>query len=134
MQIDLITPGEKEYRDFNERLVAFNKTKTEWDADVFVLAARSQNGATIGGLRAVVRMRAAEVSALWLDDTHRGKGLGTCIMRRLETEVALRGAERILLDTYSFQARDFYERLGYECFGTFEYPNGVQRFYMQKNL
>ena len=134
MKIEIITPGDDEYKDLDARLVAFNTSNTDWDADVFVVIVRSPDGILVGGTRSVVRMGAAEVRALWLDEDQRGLGLGKQIMRRVEAEVAERGAKRVLLDTYSFQARDFYNQLGYECFGTFNYPNGVQRYYMSKNL
>ena len=55
-------------------------------------------------------------------------------MRDLEAEARSRGATAVLLDTYSFQARTFYEHLGYTSFGTFEYPNGISRTYLQKQI
>ena len=38
------------------------------------------------------------------------------------------------LDTYSWQALDFYTRLGFTCFGKLEYPNGTRRYYLTKDL
>ncbi|MGC6728099.1 hypothetical protein ACP0GO_26835, partial [Escherichia coli] len=39
------------------------------------------------------------------------------------------------LDTYSFQARGFYEKLGYTVFGTIDdFPPGHQRFFGRKRL
>jgi len=55
-------------------------------------------------------------------------------MHVLEEEALSRGALSVLLDTYDFQARAFYERLGYVCFAEFVYPSGVKRFYMSKML
>jgi len=46
-----------------------------------------------------------------------------------------RGCTAAHLDTFSFQARPFYESLGYEVFGTLDdYPQGHQRFFMKKTL
>jgi hypothetical protein len=40
-----------------------------------------------------------------------------------------------VLDTFSFQARGFYEKLGYCVFGTLDdYPPGHSRFYLTKRL
>jgi len=39
------------------------------------------------------------------------------------------------VDTHEFQARPFYERLGYTCFGELnDYPKGFRRFFMWKRL
>ena len=39
------------------------------------------------------------------------------------------------LDTFEFQARGFYEGIGYECFGELpNYPKGFSRFFMKKTL
>ncbi len=79
-------------------------------------------------------MGAVEVRGLWLDPDRRGAGHGELIVRRVEEEAKKRGAERALLDTYSFQARGFYERLGYVVFGSFDYPDGTVRYYLQRPL
>ena len=65
----------------------------------------------------------------------RGTGLGTEIMRLAEAEVVQRGCHGAWLDTFEFQARAFYERLGYVCFGELpNYPSGYTRFFMRKDL
>ena len=65
----------------------------------------------------------------------RGRGVGTDIMRIAEREALQRGCRGAWLDTFEFQARGFYERLGYECFGELpNYPSGFSRFFMKKML
>lgn len=65
----------------------------------------------------------------------RGVGLGTEVMRRAEEEARDRGCHRAWLDTFGFQARGFYERLGYTVFGQLDrYPPGFSRYFMQKAL
>jgi hypothetical protein len=44
-----------------------------------------------------------------------------------------KGAEAAFLDTFSWQARPFYERLGYEVVATVEMPAGFERYYMMKS-
>ena len=56
-------------------------------------------------------------------------------MRRAETEALARQCHHAWLDTFAFQARGFYERLGYQCFGTLDdYPVGSSRYFMSKPL
>ena len=65
----------------------------------------------------------------------RGRGVGTEIMRLAEDEAVERGCHGAWLDTFEFQARGFYERLGYVCFGELpHYPVGFSRFFMKKAL
>jgi hypothetical protein len=46
-----------------------------------------------------------------------------------------RGCAHAHLDTFSYQARPFYERRGYQVFGMLQdYPPGQQRFFMEKTL
>ncbi len=52
-----------------------------------------------------------------------------------EEEALRRGCCSAWLDTFEFQARGFYERLGYSCFATLpEYPKGHSRYFLQKQL
>jgi len=65
----------------------------------------------------------------------RGRGVGTEIMRLAEREAIERGCRGAWLDTFEFQARGFYERIGYVCFGELpDYPQGYSRFFMKKVL
>ena len=65
----------------------------------------------------------------------RGRGVGTEIMRLAEREAVQRGCHGAWLDTFEFQARGFYERIGYKCFGELpNYPKGFSRYFMQKAL
>ena len=46
-----------------------------------------------------------------------------------------RGCRYAHLDTFSYQARPFYDRLGYRLFGELEnYPPGHSRFFLRKQL
>ncbi len=75
------------------------------------------------------------VKDLWVAETRRGAGLGRVLMTRLEDEVRARGCGLIHLDTFDFQARGFYETLGYVVFGDVTYPkSGRRRFFLSKSL
>jgi GNAT superfamily N-acetyltransferase len=75
------------------------------------------------------------VSHLWVVDELRGDGLGSRLMREIESAAVRRGAEMAHLDTYDFQALLFYERLGYEQFAALEdYPPGHSRHFLKKHL
>ena len=75
------------------------------------------------------------IELLFIPEDRRAGGLGTRLMRRAEEEAIKRGCHHAWLDTFNFQARGFYEKLGYRVFGTLEnYPVGHSRLFMTKSL
>lgn len=69
------------------------------------------------------------------DPTLRGQGYGTQLLATAEAEGVRRGCHSAYLDTFSFQAPTFYEKCGYEIFGTLDaFPDEHQRFFMRKTL
>lgn len=97
--------------------------------------ARDANGAIRGGVYARINWEWLHVSLLWVHDELRGTGLGTQLMAEIETLAIDRGCDKAHLDTFSYQARPFYERLGYEVFAELaDYPRGHSRIFMRKAL
>ena len=134
MKIEVEAPGQEVYEALTGRLVDFNRTKVNWATTMFTIVLRDESGGVRGGAHGVVRMKAVEIRGVWLDGDLRDGGFGAKIIRAVEDEGRRRGARAALLDTYEFQARGFYERLGYTVFGTFNYPEGVARYYLSRAL
>ncbi|NWK98061.1 GNAT family N-acetyltransferase [Sphingobium lactosutens] len=66
---------------------------------------------------------------------HRGRGYGTALMAQAEDIARSGGCIGIWLDTYEFQASGFYEKLGFEIFGTLgDHPVGQKRFFLRKRF
>ena len=75
------------------------------------------------------------VNILFVDEKYRHKKLGSLLLNKVETEAKVRGATLAHLDTFDFQAKEFYHKQGYEVFGTLEdCPPGHTRYYMKKKL
>ena len=111
MKIEIETPGQEAYETLNERLVDFNRTKVNWGTR----PSRSSCGtrsAACAAARTASCMGAVEIRSVWLDGDLGGRGFGAKSFSAVEDEGAQAGA-RALLDSYEFQARGFYERLGY---------------------
>ncbi len=99
------------------------------------LTLRGERGDLLGGLLGQVWGGWLHVNYLWVSEAARRAGYGRRLMEDAEAYARSRGAVGALLETYSFQARPFYERLGYAVFGTLEgYPPGHTQFFMQKRL
>ena len=74
----------------------------------------------VGGLKGHSHWDWLFISLLWVDESHRGKGLGTRLVRLAEREARRRGCRSVWLDTFDFQAPRFYPKLGYRRFGKLE--------------
>ncbi|MDB6083606.1 MAG: hypothetical protein JWN43_1487 [Gammaproteobacteria bacterium] len=97
--------------------------------------ARAENGSVIGAALGESGRGWLHVSVVWVDEPFRRQQIGTRLLDAIEGEARRCGCRAAYLDTFSYQARPFYERHGYQVFGTLEdYPVGHQRFYMRKSL
>lgn len=115
-------------------LIAYNTSKAEPEnykrLAVFV---RDNENRILGGILAHINWRWLFISQLWLADELRGKGYGQKLVAVVEQAAIAEGCRHAHVDTFSFQARGFYEKLGYKVFGVLEdYPKGHSRYYLQK--
>jgi GNAT superfamily N-acetyltransferase len=119
-----------------EPLSAYNVARTgRSDYRPLVIAVEDADGRVIGGLWGRTVYDWLFVELLFVPEALRGRGVGTDLMKRAEDEALARGCHSAWLDTFEFQARGFYERLGYVCFGELpDYPAGFARYFMRKAL
>ena len=75
---------------------------------------RSANGAVVGGAVGRTWGACCELQQLWVAPSHRGRGLGSLLVRRFEERAESRGCRTFYLETFSFQAPALYRSLGYE--------------------
>ena len=94
-----------------------------------------QRGKIVAGLTAETFFGWMFVSLLWVSDRHRGNGWGSSLMQTAEAEARERGVRHVYLDSFSFQAPAFYEKLGYREFGRLkEFPAGYDSIWLTKAL
>jgi GNAT superfamily N-acetyltransferase len=99
----------------------------------FVLHAPDQT--IVGGVLGETYWDWLYIDLLWVKDELRGRGYGHRLLVAAEQEARQRGAKNAYLDTFSFQAPDFYERHGYQVFGELQdFPPGYQRYFLKKEL
>jgi len=117
-------------------LLAYNSQKTgRNDFRLLILALRDAAGAIVGGLWGRTAYDWLFVELLSVPESMRRQGIGTELMGLAEREAAARGCRNAWLDTFEFQARPFYERLGYSCFAELaDYPPGFSRYFLRKTL
>ncbi len=99
----------------------------------FVL--RDEQGDIVGGLWGRISYDWLFVELLSVAERWRGRDLGTGLMEAAERRARERGCRGLWLDTYAFQARGFYEKLGFSVFGVLEdHPVGSRRYFLAKVL
>ncbi|MEN4696438.1 GNAT family N-acetyltransferase [Pantoea agglomerans] len=88
-----------------------------------------------GGLLAHTWCGTLDIHYLWIDDPWRLQGTGRQLMMAAEEEARNRHCHMSVVDTLSFQARGFYEKLGYRVYGEQEgYAQRFARYYLAKRL
>jgi ribosomal protein S18 acetylase RimI-like enzyme len=105
-----------------------------WDRTKLHIVLR-QNGKIVGGLIGDTVLNWLFIGRLAVAPELRGKGFGRKLMLEAEKIARSRGCEGVWLDTFSFQAPDFYRSLGYREFGRLDhYPGAHSRFFFAKYL
>lgn len=96
---------------------------------------RDDGGRVVGGLLGHIRWRWLYVAKLWVDDRFRGAGHGSALLAAAEKIAREHDCIGVHLDTFEYQARPFYEKLGYTVFGVLDgYPPGYRQFYLARTL
>ena len=75
------------------------------------------------------------INALWVDEQLRSQRFGTNLMELIEDAAIKCGCRYSYLNTMTYQAPDFYRKLGYEEFARLEdFPPGYSRVFLRKTL
>ncbi len=94
-----------------------------------------QNGQLAGGLTGESYWGWLYIRLLWTHPDQRGGGLGGKLMAAAEAEGVRRGCRYAFVNTFSYQAPEFYQKQGYEVWGILDdFPPGFQRIYLFKNI
>lgn len=128
--------NEEESRYVREKLTEYNARFTEPENFSEVgLALRDESGGVLGGITASTHWGWLHVHVLWVSDSVRGRGHGRELLETCEEIAKERGCRYAKLHTFDFQARRFYESLGYKVINEItDFPKGHAQFLMFKGL
>lgn len=132
----VLTPQQQDVEDLLAGLRAYNISQL-WQNEKRPVACmiRHIDGSIAGGIFGYISWGWCSIEMLWVDEQYRGNDLATKIMRRMENYAIGEGITRFKLETGSFQALDFYKKLGYEVYAELEdYPIGQTNYYLRKLL
>ena len=117
-------------------LIGYNREQGfVWERRPLNVLARDASERVVGGLLGEINLQWLFVSALWVDPELRGIGVGSSLLAEAEARAREQGCVGVYLDTFSFQARPFYEGLGYVLFGELaDIPPGATKYYLKKVL
>lgn len=133
--LDAAEPHEVEF--IHDGLRRYNQQFAEPRYSPLYVFLRNSDRALVGGLLGDVYWGWLSINIVWIDEPYRGQGYGERMIGMAEDEARRRGCRHVQLDTLSFQARPFYEKLGYRVYGTLDdFPagSGHRRYYMTKDL
>lgn len=120
-----------------QRLISFSEERAAkpMDARPFALLLKGSRGEVIGGLWGRTAWSWLHTDLVFVPMSLRGQGHGAALVGCAEKEAIARNCRGAWVDTFSFQARGFYERLGYRVVGTIEdQPPGHSRHFLTKSF
>lgn len=117
-------------------LGAFNRAEANRpERQHFNVAVRDGEGHVLGGIMASVSFDVLRIEEFFVEETCRRGGCGSRLIAMAEDEGRRRGARLACVMTFSWQARPFYEKQGYEVFAELPYQNGAHTLYwLRKSL
>lgn len=130
---------QKSYDRVVELLVEYNLSKTkQFEKEInkpIEIIARNELNEIIGGLYGRSIWGTLEIKTFVVKTENRNEGIGRKLIQEAEKEAKNRNCRFISLDTFSFQAPEFYEKLGFIKIGTeTDFPKGFEKHYYRKKL
>lgn len=141
MKIELTsTPTKEDLKTISKGIQSYNQNhipdEVVFEEDTkFAVFAKDEDGLVQGGIRACAFWNYCIIELLWLSEKTRGQGVGSKLMVAAEDYAKEKGFEYIRTETISFQAKPFYEKLGYTVFGVLpDHPKGHTTYCLVKKL
>lgn len=113
---------------------AFNQTILKETAQHLSLFGKAVD-AVIAGALIWQHTDALYIDSLWCDEAYRGQGIASQLMAMLCAIAIEKNIKQIFVDTYDFQAQNFYRKHGFECIGIIpSYWLGHDRLFLKRIL
>ena len=133
----LVNLNEKQMESIESRLEDYDNKYTQNDLEGSIkIGMEDDEGNIIAGLDAVITtFKILYVSTLFVDEKYRRQGYGTQLVKEMELRAKKRGVNTIRLDTFDWQGKDFYKKLGYELVGDYSnIEDGYAEYFFLKRL
>ncbi|WP_394208779.1 GNAT family N-acetyltransferase [Enterovibrio calviensis] len=132
----VVDPSKQDIDDVLVGLRAFNDPFVDHIKETHIgMYAVDEKGIRVGGIVSRLWGNWMYIRFLWVEPSLSGKGIGQTLMEKMEAYAIEQGCHSSMVDTFSFQAKPFYEKLGYECkMSLDEYPIEHQLHFLTKHF
>lgn len=105
------------------------------DYEDLVILLKDDDEKIMGGIVGWTRWNWAHIDNLWIDEKYRNQGYGLSLLSLAEKIATERKCNIIDLDTFDFQAPEFYLKNGYEKLFTLDgFGNNNSKIFLKKKL
>jgi ribosomal protein S18 acetylase RimI-like enzyme len=124
----------------NNNLVDYNFTKVPPKRKPYFVSInrviKGLSGEVVAGINSIIYgWDYLHIEILWVKEEFRSEGYGSILLKEIEKVAKDKGCKLVTLETFDFQAKDFYLKQGYEIFGILDNcPFEHRTYYMKKNI
>lgn len=128
--------GKQDVEEIHDKLKRYNCAKREASESIPLgIFYEETDGEKKAGLTGELFGNWLCIEYLWVSEELRGRGFGSKLLEVAEKEAVLHDVKYVFVDTFDFQAPEFYVKHGYEqVFKLFDYPYTGERYYYIKQL
>ncbi|MGM9986200.1 MAG: GNAT family N-acetyltransferase [Bacillaceae bacterium] len=138
--VEIIKQEGQEIREYiRQKVIDYNmsqlsdEVKTPLEHVNFVV--KDETGKIVGGITGTSFWHYMHIDFLWVDESLRHGGYGSKLLQKIEDVAREKKCRLIMVDSFSFQAADFYKKMGYKEFGVVEdHPKGHSQHFFEKRL
>ena len=135
----VFNPQDEDLEPIRRGLHEYNVSKLGTDVidnyTRLAIVARDAENRVVGGIYGELFWDWLYIQTLWVDEEHRGQGIGTRLLAMAEDAAVSKGFHKSHLETTNFQGLAFYLKNGYQVFGALEgKPAGSTWYYIKKEL
>jgi|SaaInlStandDraft_5_1057022.scaffolds.fasta_scaffold55739_2 N-acetylglutamate synthase-like GNAT family acetyltransferase len=129
-----LNPTPEGQKVIREGIINFNQSIINDKPGCFTVSVKKE-GAVVGGAIIYLHKDALYLDVIWCVEECRGQGIGTKIISMLENEAKRTNKTKLFVDTYAFQAQDFYLKQGFKIIGKVPgYLLGYDRIFFLKEV
>lgn len=120
---------------FNDSHSPLHKSQRKIGRHTLDIYLRNTQNQVVGGLMGGTYWSWLSIDELWIEKAWRGQGVGSKLIQLAEEEALNRKCRKSQVKTWSFQAKEFYIKQGYQVTGKLEdYPEGMTFYWLYKSL